>query len=69
MSAQAPCAKQRPTIIGAFIVTNLLPARYSVLAEAQGFAKLEQQVDLPRAAGLLWKQKLQVGKVKRELLR
>ena len=32
---------------GAFIVTNLLPARYSVLAEAQGFAKLEQQVDLP----------------------
>jgi len=28
--------------------TNLLPQRYSVLAEAQGFAKLEQQVDLPR---------------------
>src|SRR6266480_4227812 len=48
---------------GAFIVTNLLPARYSVLAEAQGFAKLEQQVDLPPGGRVALELKLQVGKV------
>jgi len=48
---------------GAFIVTNLLPARYSVLAEAQGFAKLEQQVDLPPGGRVALELKLQVGKL------
>jgi len=31
---------------GGFIVTSLLPARYAVLAEAPGFTKLSEQVDL-----------------------
>ncbi len=48
---------------GAFIVTNLLPAKYSVLAEAQGFAKLEQQVDLPPGGRVALELRLQVGKV------
>jgi outer membrane receptor protein involved in Fe transport len=48
---------------GAFIVTNLLPAKYSVLIEAQGFAKLEQQVDLPPGGRVALELKLQVGKV------
>jgi len=48
---------------GAFIVTNLLPAKYSVMAEAQGFAKLEQQVDLPPGGRVALEVKLQVGKV------
>jgi len=48
---------------GTFIVTNLLPARYSVMAEAQGFAKLEQQVDLPPGGRAGLELKLQVGKV------
>jgi outer membrane receptor protein involved in Fe transport len=41
----------------------LLPARYSVLAEAQGFAKLEQQVDLPPGGRVALELKLQVGKM------
>ena len=48
---------------GAFIVTNLLPAKYSVMAEAQGFAKLEQQVDLPPGGRVGLDLKLQVGKM------
>ena len=48
---------------GAFIVTNLLPARYSVMTEAQGFAKLEQQVQLPPGGRVALDLKLQVGKV------
>jgi len=48
---------------GAFIVTNLLPAKYSVMAEAQGFAKLEQLVDLPPGGRVALELKLQVGKV------
>ena len=48
---------------GAFIVTNLLPAKYSVMAEAQGFAKLEQQVDLPPGGRLALELRLQVGKM------
>ena len=48
---------------GAFIVTNLLPARYSVMTEAEGFAKLEQQVDLPPGGRVPLEVKLQVGKV------
>jgi outer membrane receptor protein involved in Fe transport len=48
---------------GTFIVTNLLPATYSVLAEAQGFSKLEQQVDLPPGGRAALEVKLQVGKV------
>ena len=48
---------------GTFIVTNLLPARYSVMAEAQGFAKLEQQVDLPPGGRAGLELKLQVGKM------
>jgi len=48
---------------GTFIVTNLLPARYSVMTEAQGFAKLEQQVDLPPGGRVALELKLQVGKV------
>ena len=48
---------------GTFIVTNLLPAKYSVLAEAQGFAKLDQQVDLPPGGRVGLELRLQVGKV------
>ena len=48
---------------GAFIVTNLLPAKYSVMTEAQGFAKLEQQVDLPPGGRVALEVRLQVGKV------
>ena len=48
---------------GAFIVTNLLPAKYSVLAEAQGFSKLDQQVDLPPGGRVALEVRLQVGKV------
>ena len=48
---------------GAFIVTNLLPAKYSVMAEAQGFAKLEQLVDLPPGGRVALELKLQVGKM------
>ena len=48
---------------GTFIVTNLLPAKYSIMAEAPGFAKLEQQVDLPPGRRVALELKLQVGKV------
>ena len=48
---------------GTFIVTNLLPAKYSVMTEAQGFAKLEQQVDLPPGGRVALDLKLQVGKL------
>jgi outer membrane receptor protein involved in Fe transport len=48
---------------GAFIVTNLLPAKYSVMTEAQGFAKLEQQVELPPGGRVALEVKLQVGKM------
>lgn len=48
---------------GAFIATNLLPAKYSVMTEAQGFAKLEQLVDLPPGGRLTLDLKLQVGKM------
>lgn len=48
---------------GTFIVTNLLPAKYSVMAEAQGFAKLEQLADLPPGGRLALEIKLQVGKM------
>ena len=48
---------------GSFIVTNLLPAKYAVMAEAQGFTKLEQQVDLPPGGRVALDLKLQVGKV------
>ncbi len=48
---------------GAFIVTNLLPARYAVLAEAPGFTKLDQQVDLAPGGRVSLDLKLQVGKV------
>jgi outer membrane receptor protein involved in Fe transport len=48
---------------GAFSVTNLLPAKYSVMTEAQGFAKLEQQVDLPPGGRVALELKLQIGKV------
>jgi outer membrane receptor protein involved in Fe transport len=48
---------------GAFIVTNLLPAKYSVMTEAQGFTKLEQQVDLPPGGRVALEVKLQVGNV------
>jgi outer membrane receptor protein involved in Fe transport len=48
---------------GAFMVTNLLPARYFVMAEAQGFAKLEQQVNLPPGGRIALELKLQVGKM------
>jgi outer membrane receptor protein involved in Fe transport len=48
---------------GTFIVTNLLPAKYSVMTEAQGFAKLEQQVDLPPGGRVALELRLQVGKV------
>ena len=48
---------------GAFIVTNLLPATYAVLVEAQDFTKLEQQVQLPPGGGISLDLKLRVGKV------
>ncbi len=48
---------------GAFIVTNLLPARYSVLAEAPGFNKLDQPVDLPPGGRVTLDLKLQVGQI------
>lgn len=48
---------------GAFIVTNLLPATYSVAVEADGFSKLSQQVDLAPGARLALDLKLEVGKV------
>ena len=48
---------------GAFIVTNLLPAKYSVLVEAQGFTKLDQQVDVPPGGRIGLELRLQVGKV------
>jgi outer membrane receptor protein involved in Fe transport len=48
---------------GAFIVTNLLPAKYSVLVEAQGFSKLDQLVDLPPGGRVGLELRLQVGKV------
>ncbi|HKW62214.1 MAG TPA: carboxypeptidase regulatory-like domain-containing protein [Candidatus Acidoferrum sp.] len=48
---------------GVFIITNLLPAKYAVMAEAQGFAKLEQQVDLPPGGRVAMDLKLQVGKM------
>src|ERR1041384_3112835 len=44
---------------GTFIVTNLLPAKYSIMAEAPGFAKLEQQVDLPPGRRVALELKLQ----------
>ena len=48
---------------GAFIVTNLLPSKYAVVAEAQGFSKLEQQVDLPPGGRVALDLRLQVGKL------
>jgi outer membrane receptor protein involved in Fe transport len=48
---------------GAFVVTNLLPATYSVLVEAPGFTKLDQRVDLPPGGRASVDAKLQLGKV------
>jgi len=48
---------------GAFVATNLLPAKYSVLVEAAGFTKLDQQVELPPGGRLSLDLKLQVGRV------
>ena len=48
---------------GAFTVTNLLPATYSVLVEAPGFTKLDQRVDLPPGGRVTLDAKLQLGKV------
>ena len=48
---------------GAFVVTNLLPATYSVLVEAAGFTKLDQRVDLPPGGRVTLDAKLQLGKV------
>ena len=48
---------------GAFIVTNLLPARYAVLTEAPGFTKLDQQVDLGPGGRVTLDIKLQIGNV------
>jgi len=48
---------------GAFIVTNLLPATYAVVAEAQGFSKLEQEVGLPPGGRVSLDLKLKVGKL------
>jgi len=47
---------------GAFVATNLLPAKYSVLVEAAGFTKLDQQVELPPGGRLSLDLKLQVGR-------
>ena len=48
---------------GAFVVTNLLPARYAVLVEAAGFTKLDQPVDLPPGGRVSLDLKLQVGQI------
>jgi outer membrane receptor protein involved in Fe transport len=48
---------------GAFTATNLLPARYAVLVEAEGFTKLDQQVDLAPGGRVSLDLKLQIGKV------
>src|SRR6266446_8134448 len=48
---------------GGFIVTSLLPARYAVLAEAPGFSKLDQQVDLAPGGRVALELKLQVGNI------
>ena len=48
---------------GAFIVTNLLPARYAVLTEASGFRKVDQQVDLSPGGRITLDIKLEVGQV------
>ena len=48
---------------GAFIVTNLLPATYAVVAEAPGFSKLEQQVAMPPGGRVSLDLRLKVGKV------
>src|SRR5262249_17784910 len=48
---------------GSFVVTNLLPGKYGVLVEAQGFSKLDQQVDLAPGGRVSLDLRLQVGKV------
>ena len=48
---------------GAFVVTNLLPAKYAVLTEAPGFTKLDQQIDLSPGGRVTLDIKLQIGKV------
>lgn len=48
---------------GAFVVTSLLPARYSVLVEAPGFSKLDEQVDVPPGGRVSLELKLQIGKI------
>lgn len=48
---------------GGFTFTNLLPARYVVLTEAQGFSKLSQQVDLAPGGRVSLDIRLEVGKV------
>jgi len=48
---------------GTFIVTNLLPAKYSVIVEAAGFNKLSEQVDLAPGGRVALDLKLEVGKV------
>jgi outer membrane receptor protein involved in Fe transport len=48
---------------GGFIVTNLLPATYAVIVEAEGFTKLEQRVDLAPGGRVTLDAKLQLGKV------
>ena len=48
---------------GAFIVTNLLPAKYSVVVEAGGFSRLSQEVDLAPGGRIALDLKLQIGKI------
>lgn len=48
---------------GGFIFTNLLPATYAVLVEAEGFTKLEQRVVLAPGAKIALDTRLQIGKV------
>src|SRR6266550_5048373 len=48
---------------GAFVVTNLVPAKYAVLTEAPGFTKLDQQIDLSPGGRVTLDIKLQIGKV------
>ncbi|PYT46739.1 MAG: TonB-dependent receptor [Acidobacteria bacterium] len=48
---------------GGFVVTSLLPARYAVLAEAPGFTKLSEQVDLAPGGRVALELRLQVGNI------
>jgi outer membrane receptor protein involved in Fe transport len=48
---------------GTFIVTNLLPAKYSVIVEAAGFNKISEQVDLAPGGRVALDLKLEVGRV------